>query len=72
MYWHKTISNDELWKMAGMHPVDNIINRQIWGWIGHTLCKDEQCIAPQAMEWNPLDAIGRKRGCPGGEALKLK
>ena len=33
--------------MAAIHPIDSIIKRQKWGWIGHTLRKDEQCIARQ-------------------------
>ena len=56
------LSNDELWKMAGIHPVDKIIKWQNLGWIGHTLRKDEQCIEYQAKEWNPLEVIGRKMG----------
>ena len=48
--------------MAGIHPVDNIIKRQKWGWIEHTPRKHEQCIARQAtMKWNTLDAIGRRK-----------
>ena len=41
-----------------------IIRRHKWGWIGHTLRKDEPSVARQAMQWNPLDGIGRKKGRP--------
>ena len=37
IYWPKTISNDELCKMAGIQSVDNIIKRQKWGSIGHRM-----------------------------------
>ena len=43
-------------KMADMQQIDVIIKRHKWGWIGHTLRKDE------SMQWNPLDGIGRKKG----------
>ena len=36
-----------------------------WGWIGHTLRKAESSLARQAMQWNPLDGIGKK-----GETLR--
>ena len=35
-----------------------------WGWIGHTLRKDVSSVARQAMQWNPLDGIGRRKGRP--------
>ena len=34
------------------------------GWIGHTLRKDKSSVTLQAMQWNPLDGIGRKTGRP--------
>ena len=42
-----------------MEPVDVRMRCQKWGWIGHTLRKDEKCIARKAMEWNPLISAGR-------------
>ena len=47
-----------------MEHVDVRMRRQQWGWIGHTLCKDEKCIARKAMEWNPLISAGRLPGRP--------
>ena len=47
-----------------MEPVDVRMRRQKWGWIGHTLRKDEKCIARKAMEWNPLISAGRLPGRP--------
>ena len=53
-----------LLKMADMQQIDVIIKRHKWGWIGHTLRKDESSVARQAMQWNPLDGIVRKKGRP--------
>ena len=53
-----------LLKMADMQQIDVIIKRHKWGWIGHTLQKDETSVAGQAMQWNALDGIGRKKGRP--------
>ena len=47
--------------MADMQQIDAIIKRHKWGWIGHTLRKDESSVDRQAMQWNPLDGIGRKK-----------
>ena len=41
IYWPNTISNMNLLKMADMQQIDVIIKRHKWGWIGHTLRKDE-------------------------------
>ena len=45
--------------MADMQEIDVIIKRHKWGWIGHTLQKDESSVA---MQWNFLDGIGRRKG----------
>ena len=50
--------------MADMQQIDGIIKRHKWAWIGHTLRNDESSVARQAMQWNPLDSIGRKKGRP--------
>ena len=61
IYWPNTISNMNLLKIADMQQIDVIIKRHKWGRIGHIL-KVESSVARQAMEWNPLDGIGRKKG----------
>ena len=50
--------------MADMQQFDVIIRRHKWGWVGHSLQKDEFSVARQAMQWNPLDGIERKTGRP--------
>ena len=47
-----------------MQQIDVIIIRHKWGWIGHTLRKDESSVARQAMQWDPLNGIGRSKGEP--------
>ena len=64
IFWPNKISNVELLRLANMEPVNIMIRRQKWRWIGHTLRKDDSCIAKKAMEWNPVAATGRSRGRP--------
>ena len=42
--------NMNLLKMADTQQIDVIIKRHKWGWIGHTLRKDESSVARQAMQ----------------------
>ena len=44
-----------------MQQIDVIIKRHKWGWI------DESSVARQAMQWYPLDSIGREKK---GETLR--
>ena len=50
-----------LLKMTNMQQIDVIIKRHKWDWIGLTQRKD---VSSVAMQWNPLDGIGRKKGRP--------
>ena len=61
IYWPNTFSNVNLLKMANMQLNDVTIKRHKWSWIEHTLRKDVCSVAPQAMQWNPLDGIGRRK-----------
>ena len=47
-----------------METVDVRLKRQKWGCIGHTLRKDEKCIARKAMEWNLVISAGSPPGRP--------
>ena len=51
IYLPNTISHMNLLKMADMQQIDVIIKIHKWGWIGHTLRKDESLVARQAMQW---------------------
>jgi hypothetical protein len=42
-------------------PINIIIKRRKWKWIGHTLRKPQDDITRQALEWNPAGKIKRGR-----------
>jgi hypothetical protein len=58
----KTISNKGLWKTKGQEDVNLEIRNRKFGWIGHTLRKDDGEILKAASQWNPQ--VSRKRGRP--------
>ena len=49
VFWQNKITNLELQRRADMEPIDTWIRRQKWRWIGHTLRKDDNCIAKKAL-----------------------
>ena len=54
--------------MAGIHPVDNIIQSQKWCWIGHTRRKACQHVRPwSGTHWMPSKEKEADHGSPGGE-----
>jgi hypothetical protein len=52
---------EKLWEMTGQMNINKEIRKRKFGWIGHTLRKDdsEQCKA--ALHWNPQGTRGRGR-----------
>lgn len=62
IYWPNTISNSRLWETTQQIPIQKEICKRKWKWIGHTLRKDDNDIAKQAIEWNPQGS--RRRGRP--------
>ena len=64
IFWPNKISNEDLLRMADMEEIGVWIGRQKWRWIGHTLRKDQQCIAKKALYWNPVTASKRPVGRP--------
>jgi hypothetical protein len=57
------ITNEELWRRAQISPIAETIKRRKYGWIGHTLRKEQNNISCQAfLEWNPQGS--RRRGRP--------
>ena len=58
--WQEKISNSQLWERAKEQPVGLQIKRRKWGWIGHTLRKEDS-IAKEALDWNPQGKRGRGR-----------
>jgi len=61
--WPRTISNTLLWQRTRQIPVENEIRKRKWRWIGHTLRRDKENIARQALDFNPQGkrSLGRPR-----------
>jgi hypothetical protein len=60
IFWPVQISND-LWTRTNQIRIDFEIQRQKWGWMGHTLCKPPNEIAQLASDWNSQGNQGRGR-----------
>jgi hypothetical protein len=58
IWWPNRISNEEVWRKTNHGPINIIIKRRKWKWIGHTLRKPQDDITRQALEWNPT---GKKK-----------
>ena len=63
IYWPHRITNKELWKLADIGDINVEVRRRKFGWIGHTLRKDEEEICNRALVYNPQGArkVGRPR-----------
>ncbi|VDP45494.1 unnamed protein product [Schistosoma margrebowiei] len=60
IHWPDTIRNSLLWERTNQLPAEEEIRKRRWKWIGHTLRKSSNCIARQALTWNPKGK--RERG----------
>lgn len=58
--WPEVISNEELLRTTRSEPVELVIRRRKWRWIGHVLRRND--IAKEALDWNPQGR--RKQGRP--------
>jgi hypothetical protein len=52
IWWPRTISNKDLWKATGQADVNLEIRKRKFGWIGHTLRKEDGEIPKAALQWN--------------------
>ena len=57
--------------MTDVQLIDVNIKRHKWGSIGHTLRQEESSVARQAMQWNPLNGIARRKGDPARRGDEL-
>jgi hypothetical protein len=62
IWWPRVISNERLWEMTGQININKEIRKHKFGWIGHTLCKDNSEPCKVALQWNPQGT--RRRGTP--------
>lgn len=53
IWWPRTISNEQLWRITEQNTIEKDILKRKYGWIGHTLRKPSSEIAHAAYEWNP-------------------
>ena len=60
--WPDRISNAELHRICKFEELARLVRRRKWSWIGHTLRRNPNEIARQALDWNPQGS--RKRGRP--------
>ena len=61
------VSNHQLWEMTDQVDVKLEIRRRRYGWIDHTLRKDEKEVCHRALELNP-----KGRGKPGRPKTMLR
>jgi len=45
------INNNDLWTKTDQEPALNRIKTRKWSWLGHTLRRNEDSIAKQALQW---------------------
>jgi hypothetical protein len=62
IWWPRVISNEKLWEMTGQININKETRQRKFGWIGHTLHKDESELCKAALQWNPQGT--RRRGRP--------
>jgi hypothetical protein len=55
------VSNENTWEMTGQININKEIRKRKFGWIGHTLRKDDSERYKVALQWNPQGTRGRGR-----------
>lgn len=61
IFWPNTVSNDQLLNMAKMSNINTEIRKRKFGWIGHTLRREDDNICQRALTYNPQGSRGRGR-----------
>ena len=46
----RRICNEDLWKQTGQRPIEKEIKQRAWGWISHTLRRQDGHVAKKAFE----------------------
>jgi hypothetical protein len=55
--------------MTGQININKEIKKRKFGWIGHTLSKDDSELCKAALQWNPQGTRGRGRPRIHGDEL---
>jgi hypothetical protein len=61
IWWPRVISNEKLLEMTGQKHINKEIRKRKFGWIGHTLRKDDSEPCKVALQWNLQGTRGRGR-----------
>jgi hypothetical protein len=61
IWWPTVTSNENLWEMTGQIKINKEIRKRKFGWIGHTLRKDDSEPCKAALQWNPKCTRRRSR-----------
>jgi hypothetical protein len=61
IWWPMVISNEKLQEMTSVMNINKEIRKRKFGWIGHTLRKDDSEPCKAALQWNPQGTRGRGR-----------
>jgi hypothetical protein len=51
IWWSRVISNEKLWEMTGQISINKEIRKRKFGWIGHTLRKDDKFAGSQVRRF---------------------
>jgi hypothetical protein len=51
-----------LLEKTGEKPIELLMKKRKWKWIGHTIRKDQNAVKRIVLDWNPQGT--RKRGSP--------
>jgi hypothetical protein len=54
-------TSEKLWEMTGQININKEIRQRKFGWVGHTLRKDDSEPCKAALQWNPQGIRGRGR-----------
>jgi hypothetical protein len=61
IWWPRVISNEKSWEMTGQININKEIRQRKFGWVGHTLRKDDREPCKAALQWNPQGTRARGR-----------
>jgi ribosomal 50S subunit-associated protein YjgA (DUF615 family) len=61
IWWPRVISNVKLLEMTSQININKENRKSKFGWIGHTLRKDDSEPCKAALQWNPQGTRGRGR-----------
>ena len=61
IFWHDTISNQQLLARCNQDSMETIIMRRRWRWIGHVMRREQDNITRTSLHWTPEGKRKRRR-----------